>query len=77
LLQVYQRRWNKTDLISSLSEEDTGKTANNFKPASLRHFQVGDYSYEVVLMKNREGQVIGLEKLNYLLSGTEGLSVDL
>ncbi|WP_291320649.1 DUF2283 domain-containing protein [Desulfonatronospira sp.] len=30
---------------------------------------------EVVLMKNREGQVIGFEKLNYSLSRTEDLSV--
>jgi len=30
---------------------------------------------EVVLMKNREGQVIGFEKLNYSLSSTEDLSV--
>ena len=30
---------------------------------------------EVVLIKNREGQVIGFEKLNYSLSRTEDLSV--
>ena len=30
---------------------------------------------EVVLMKNREGQVIGFEKLNYSLSSPEDLSV--
>ena len=30
---------------------------------------------EVVLMKNKSGQVIGFEKLNYSLSSTEHLSV--
>jgi hypothetical protein len=30
---------------------------------------------EVVLMKNKSGQVIGFEKLNYSLSGSESMNV--
>lgn len=30
---------------------------------------------EVVLMKDRQGAVIGFEKLNYLVTGAEGLQV--
>jgi len=52
-----------------------GNTLTVWFGDSQNEYICEETSDEVVLMKNKSGQVIGFEKLNYSLSKTEPLNV--
>ncbi|VEN74379.1 conserved hypothetical protein [Candidatus Desulfarcum epimagneticum] len=55
--------------------DKTGNTLTVWFGDSREEYICEETGDEVVLIKNRSGQVIGFEKLNYSLSGSESMNV--
>ena len=60
-----------------LYDDETGKTLTVWFDNPEKEFSVEETEEEVLLIKDREGAVIGFERLNYVPKNADSLGVEL